>query len=486
MAIVKGTRRPIVRRNVGSLRPRWPYCVNKDSWQSESLLAWYSFPPFSRTIDKARDLASPGIYDIAKVGVPTIVSDPEMGHAADFTQATPDYFKSAVSAVVDVPFCICAWVLSVDNASAQTVFSLVNGQNDWYRMLFAAHADDKLVADQKESSPTTQATARSPNALSINEWHHCVCVFAADDDRRVYLDGQKATNGTTVNTPSPGTTGIGTIALSSPSQHWDGLIAELRLYGRAPSDAEVSALGNPSTRWDLSHPLGRKSYFAAPAGGALTGTAIAAVYVYAPPKATATLVHRVTAKTATYVYSPPKAGAKLAHKATATTAVIVYTPAKQTAKLVHKVTANAAVFVYNPPKATAVLVHKVTAKTAVYVYTPPKATARLVHKATATTATYVYNPPLASASLITAGQRTARTAVYVYSPAKATARLRHAVTAKTAVYVYAPAKASATIPGAFTAAADVWFVPDSTNDWVVPKSTGDWNVPKSTDDWDLN
>ena len=220
--------------------------------------------------------------------------------------------------------------------------------------------------------------------------------------------------------------------------------------------------------------------------GALTGIAITAVYVYAPPKATATLVHKVTAKTATYVYAPPKATAKLAHKATATTSVYVYAPPKAAAKLAHKVAAKTATYVYNAPEATAKLVHRVTAKTATYVYAPPKVTARLIHKVTAKTAVYVYNPPLASASVITAGQRTAKTAVYVYAPPLATARLKHLVTAVTAVYVYAPAKASATIPGTFIAADQEWLIPGQAKDWNIPGKTKDWDVPKTTGDWNLN
>ncbi len=54
------------------------------------------------------------------------------------------------------------------------------------------------------------------------------------------------------------------------NQVFDGLIWDARVYDRALSDAEVWALFDPSTRWELYYETGRVSYFvvpAAPVGG---------------------------------------------------------------------------------------------------------------------------------------------------------------------------------------------------------------------------
>lgn len=84
---------------------------------------------------------------------------------------------------------------------------------------------------------------------------------------RVYLDGVQATSQARTGTLNSGSDPIGLCGTNNNVQGW---YADFRVWDRALSAAEVWALYDPATRWDLYWVPGRTLYFdagAAPPGG---------------------------------------------------------------------------------------------------------------------------------------------------------------------------------------------------------------------------
>jgi len=104
------------------------------------------------------------------------------------------------------------------------------------------------------------------------QWHLAVGVFTSSTSRAAYVDGAYKGTNTTSNagSSSPNRTVIGARYDSGANgQFAEGNIAHVCIWNRALTDAEVWALYDPRTRWDLYAVPSRRVYFdlaAAPGG----------------------------------------------------------------------------------------------------------------------------------------------------------------------------------------------------------------------------
>jgi hypothetical protein len=107
--------------------------------------------------------------------------------------------------------------------------------------------DLAIGADRKVYATTNaggQAFARTVALVTLNTYAHIAAVFAAVDDRRVYLNGgNKVTDDATSKTPAGiDTTSIGRRSTSAPALYASGRIAEAAIYNAALTDDEIAEL----------------------------------------------------------------------------------------------------------------------------------------------------------------------------------------------------------------------------------------------------
>ncbi|GAI03312.1 unnamed protein product, partial [marine sediment metagenome] len=87
------------------------------------------------------------------------------------------------------------------------------------------------------------AYAKTSVKYTATVWHHAAAVFAAVDDRRVYMDG--GNKGTEATSRTPGAmakTAIAVMPSDAYSLYMDGYLAEAAVWNIALTDEEVATL----------------------------------------------------------------------------------------------------------------------------------------------------------------------------------------------------------------------------------------------------
>lgn len=93
------------------------------------------------------------------------------------------------------------------------------------------------------SANTTARIAETSTGFTANAWQHALGVFAAANDRRIYLNGGgKGTNGTSVSPTGQNGTRLGDRPASTLQPH-NGRLAEFCVWNVALSDGEAALLG---------------------------------------------------------------------------------------------------------------------------------------------------------------------------------------------------------------------------------------------------
>jgi hypothetical protein len=81
--------------------------------------------------------------------------------------------------------------------------------------------------------------------ISDNVWHHIALSVDASNNIVMYVDGTSEDTGTaTISRTNGGSFVIGVARNSSPVYYWNGSIDQVRIFNRALSSGEVTALYN--------------------------------------------------------------------------------------------------------------------------------------------------------------------------------------------------------------------------------------------------
>jgi len=89
------------------------------------------------------------------------------------------------------------------------------------------------------------AVATTTAGYAAGAWHHFVAVYAAQNDRRIYVDGgNKGTNATAKALTGCANFLLGARAAASPTSHFAGRLAECAVYNIALSDANAASLAD--------------------------------------------------------------------------------------------------------------------------------------------------------------------------------------------------------------------------------------------------
>ncbi len=205
--------------------------------------------------------------------------------ARDFTAASSEFLQIGQAVLTGVPITMSAWFNFPDIALSQSPVSIADASAGATSIRLRVRGSDNLVYAVTTDFSANSFSAVTSTTYTPNTWQHGCAVFAATNDRRVYLDGgNKGTNADGVTPTNLDVTAIGRRGGSSPDEYADGLIAEVAVWNIALTDDEVAILAkgysplfvhpqNIIAYWPLIRGLNDK------VGGfnmTATGTAIAA------------------------------------------------------------------------------------------------------------------------------------------------------------------------------------------------------------------
>lgn len=164
--------------------------------------------------------------------------------ARRFDDAASDKLVTVATPVTAVPFTMGCWFNSDDITIRQFLMMVGTSANNDNRFSLELRGDvggDPVYALTEASAAASQAA--STTGYQANRWHHATAVYAAANDRRIYLDGGGFAQETTSRTPA----GINKIAVgcfsgSSDALRLSGLVMWPYVIPRMLTGADVMRL----------------------------------------------------------------------------------------------------------------------------------------------------------------------------------------------------------------------------------------------------
>jgi hypothetical protein len=201
-------------------------------------------------------------------GVTTSVSG-KIGDAFDFDGSEGTGITMGLSS--PPPTTLCGWV-NLDSTSAEAV--VVNNPGFGGQNLYVQSGDAiaEVILDNNDNS----IQARS--SVSTGNWYHLVAVLDSNSGQvELYVNGQEKSSQSWDGTYDGDSNidNIGTDELNAPEQPLDGKIDDVRVYNRALSANEVSALYNMRSQRQKTSDLqkGLVGHWTLDAGATSNGTA---------------------------------------------------------------------------------------------------------------------------------------------------------------------------------------------------------------------
>jgi hypothetical protein len=241
--------------------PTVPFTLNRDSPQARGLVGWWTCFGQNRGQIALRDMMRHA--HMTAYNSPTIVSS-EMGPAIGFDDGADQYLRYPVAPITAHPLSMVCWFWSDDLTINQAMMGISseddNSFHGFWLMARGAEAGDPIAARTFGGGAARQAATST--GYSANTIHLAVGVFVSTIERYAYIDGgNKGTSTGSSSAPSS----LDNVTLGSV-YYWNGSanvvnsplsggIIEARLYNRALTDADVAALYDPATRWDLYRPM---------------------------------------------------------------------------------------------------------------------------------------------------------------------------------------------------------------------------------------
>lgn len=208
------------------------------------------------------DYAGHATYHMTKTG--TLGSTPGPGGGLGYanTASSSNYLSYAGAVLTAVPCTMCIWFKPADTA---TTYDLMG--------VSKTGAFDAIFIETNPTGSSATVTARSDTSAGgvsavttttyqAGVWNHACATYLSATSRAAYLNGGgKGTNATS-RTPGAATqTSLGMIQTTGVFGPISGGIADARIYNYSMTDAQVMALYDPQTRWDLYAALSTKVYF---------------------------------------------------------------------------------------------------------------------------------------------------------------------------------------------------------------------------------
>ena len=239
-------------------RPSGPISINRASPLSLDLLGVWT--PSGSTGMFASPLSTDGA-----VPVMTWWDGP----ALDFSGSNLGYVPIASRQHFVTPWTVAAWVRAdATTDDARAVAFTTNSQNPILALQITSGAWDLWT---RSDTDVTHSTPQS-SAVVVGRWTLLVARSFSTSAVALSLavDGRPVDSLDVATAPSPLTSTFLSLAgiwRGFPAAWLDCAVASVQYWNRALSDAEIWALYDPRTRWELYQPLVKRSYFDM-AGGA--------------------------------------------------------------------------------------------------------------------------------------------------------------------------------------------------------------------------
>jgi hypothetical protein len=169
------------------------------------------------------------------------------------------------------PFTVAVWVNPKDAVTATTLWSAAGtGFTGWYFNMSGGNYGWQALSG-------SSGIATPSRSVLQNKWQHLTAVELSANSRACYLDAaNKGTDTTSVSVtlPSNAVESIGKYDApgGGTGNNLNGTIADVRVYNRALTDAEVWELYDPRSRWDLYWQPNTRAYSFMSAAAAFDAT----------------------------------------------------------------------------------------------------------------------------------------------------------------------------------------------------------------------
>jgi len=160
-----------------------------------------------------------------------------------------DYIDIASSTPDAAPLSLAAWVKFSSTTGNQCVVGIEGENVDIVNGFALVSVSGTFWASTVDDGSFDKAATTT--SFSAGTWYHICAVFAASNDRKIYVNGNATPEGTNTTTLTPDTqyverTRIGDRAntLNEGTQYFNGNIADVRIYDKALSTSEISNIYN--------------------------------------------------------------------------------------------------------------------------------------------------------------------------------------------------------------------------------------------------
>lgn len=159
-----------------------------------------------------------------------------------FDNGSSEYIEIDQAVVSAEPYTISCWFNTDDLANDQYIVNIsdkdaVDNQSGLFA--YVSQANDPLAAVSYDAGGANVALQIG---ITANTWHHGAGVWAANNDRAVFLNGNKGTDNNARNVANQDRTSIGRAGDSTPSYYMSGAVAEVGIWNVALTDDEVDIL----------------------------------------------------------------------------------------------------------------------------------------------------------------------------------------------------------------------------------------------------
>lgn len=160
-----------------------------------------------------------------------------------FDDASSHAITTTTTPVTDVPLSMACWFNSNDVTASQTLLSIGDTAANAHHFSLLVEVDGGSDLLRVFTDGSSFGAANSAIEYLADTWQHACGVWAASDDRSVYLDGgNKGTDATDATVSSLDALGIGVRRRLASSAFMSGLIAEAAIWNIALTDEEVAIL----------------------------------------------------------------------------------------------------------------------------------------------------------------------------------------------------------------------------------------------------
>jgi len=245
---------PVVLAAPQEKRPAY-FEINRASPQADGLVGWWPFFGKSQTLFDFSGYSNHGTLTNGPIWT---ANDFLGGQALDF-DGSDDFVNVGDPPSLDITgtITISAWIRPDISPVSMDAFSRIVNKTDndeAYRLNLDGNQLEWAVNDG-----TTNDQVDFNFTFDVGVWHHVVGTWEPNPGRkRVYIDGIMRNDLASVNTSIESTLDPISFGGDTTSSSWNGAIDDVRIYNRALSRAEVWAVYDPSTRWDLYRSLQRR------------------------------------------------------------------------------------------------------------------------------------------------------------------------------------------------------------------------------------